>query len=153
MTTSHQKPGVELPRFVCIEGRVTLSLCWMEHHVMKMYWGSGDIASHILDLSISWRWMVSFMLWPLYPQGKSPWYPLDRMFGGPQSCSGCSGEEKNSQPQPEIEPKNPNCPACSLVTIPTELSRLLYIKDTSDNKLSSMIVVWIDHCYRFLEKQ
>jgi len=24
-----------------------------------------------------WRWVVSFTLRPLYPQGKSPWYPLD----------------------------------------------------------------------------
>jgi len=36
--------------------------------------------------------------------GKSPWYPLDRRLDGPQSCSGRGGEEKNSQPQPEIEP-------------------------------------------------
>jgi len=47
---------------------------------------------------------------PLYPQGKSPWYPLHRL-GGPQSCSGCSGEEKNSQPLLGIESCNPNCPA------------------------------------------
>jgi hypothetical protein len=31
---------------------------------------------------------------PLYPQGKSPWYPLDRRLGGPQSRSGRGGEEK-----------------------------------------------------------
>jgi len=42
--------------------------------------------------------MVSFMPQPLYPQGKSPWYPLDRRLGEPQSWSGCGGEEKNSQP-------------------------------------------------------
>jgi hypothetical protein len=35
---------------------------------------------------------------PLYPQGESPWYPLDRRLGGPQSRSGRGGEEKNSQP-------------------------------------------------------
>jgi len=23
---------------------------------------------------------------PLYPHEKSPWYPLDRMLGGPQNC-------------------------------------------------------------------
>jgi hypothetical protein len=28
--------------------------------------------------------VVSFTLRPLYPQGKSPWYPLDRRLGGPQ---------------------------------------------------------------------
>jgi hypothetical protein len=37
------------------------------------------------------------MPWLLYTQRKSPWYPLDRRLGGPQSCSGHSGEEKNSQ--------------------------------------------------------
>jgi len=41
---------------------------------------------------------------PLYPQGKSPWYQVDRRLGVTQSRSGCGGEEKNSQPPPEIEP-------------------------------------------------
>jgi len=40
----------------------------------------------------------------LYPLGKSPWYPLDRRWGGPQSHSGCGGEEKNAQPLLGIEP-------------------------------------------------
>jgi hypothetical protein len=52
---------------------------------------------------------------PLYLQGKSPWYPLDRRLSGSQSRSGCSGEEKNSQRPPGIEPQNPNCPARSPV--------------------------------------
>jgi hypothetical protein len=34
------------------------------------------------------------------PREKSPWYPLDRRLGGPQSRTGCGGEEKNSQPPP-----------------------------------------------------
>jgi len=33
-----------------------------------------------------------------FPQGKSPWYPLDRKLDGPQSWCGHGGEEKNSQP-------------------------------------------------------
>jgi hypothetical protein len=49
--------------------------------------------------------VVSFRLQLLYLLGKSPWYPLVRRLGGPQSCSGCSGEEKNSQPLPGIEHK------------------------------------------------
>jgi hypothetical protein len=32
------------------------------------------------------------------PQGKSPWYPLDRRLGGSQSRPRRGGEEKNSQP-------------------------------------------------------
>jgi hypothetical protein len=38
------------------------------------------------------------------PLGKEPWYPLKRRLGGPQSRSGCGGEEKNSQPPLGIEP-------------------------------------------------
>jgi hypothetical protein len=36
----------------------------------------------------------------LYPQGKSPWYSLDRRLGGPQSRSRRGGLEKNSQHPP-----------------------------------------------------
>jgi hypothetical protein len=38
------------------------------------------------------------------PQGKSPWYPMDRRLGGPQSRSGRVGEEKNSEPLLGLEP-------------------------------------------------
>jgi len=38
------------------------------------------------------------MPWPLYSHGKSPWHPLDRRLGGPQTQSRSSGEKKNSQP-------------------------------------------------------
>jgi hypothetical protein len=43
----------------------------------------------------------------LYPQGKSPWYPLDRTLGEPQSRSWRGGEEKNSQPRRESNPDRP----------------------------------------------
>jgi hypothetical protein len=42
------------------------------------------------------------------PQGKSPWYSLDRRLGGPQNRSGRDGEERNSQTPPGIEPENPD---------------------------------------------
>jgi hypothetical protein len=48
--------------------------------------------------------VVSFTRRPLYPQEQSPWYPLDRRLGGPQSRSGRGGEKKNSQPLPGLEP-------------------------------------------------
>jgi hypothetical protein len=70
---------------------------------MKAYWRSGGIDPCSLDFGTRWRWVVSFTPRPLYPQGKSPWYPLDRRLGGPQSRSGCGDEEKNSQPPPGIE--------------------------------------------------
>jgi hypothetical protein len=34
-------------------------------------WGSGYIDTRFLDLVTSWRWMVNFTPWPLYPLGKS----------------------------------------------------------------------------------
>jgi hypothetical protein len=40
--------------------------------------------------------VVSFTHRPLYPQEKSPWYPLGRRLGGLQSRSGSGDEEKNS---------------------------------------------------------
>jgi hypothetical protein len=50
-------------------------------------------ASHSLTLALP-RWRVgTFMPWPLYPQVKSPWYPLDRRLGGPQSWSGHGGDD------------------------------------------------------------
>jgi hypothetical protein len=48
--------------------------------------------------------VVSFTPRPLYPQGKSPWYPLDRRLAGSQSRSGHGGEKKNSQPLSGLEP-------------------------------------------------
>jgi hypothetical protein len=86
--------------------KIKLSLCLTKHHAMKAYWGSGSIAPHILDLGTSRRRVVSFTPRPLYPQRKSPWYPLDRRLGGPQSRSGRGGEEKNSQHPSGIEPRS-----------------------------------------------
>jgi hypothetical protein len=81
-----------------------LSLCLTKHHAMKKYWESRGMDPLILDLGTRRRWVVSVTPRPLYPQGKSPWCPLDRRLGGHQSRSGHGGEEKNSQPQPGIEP-------------------------------------------------
>jgi hypothetical protein len=75
-----------------------------EHRTMKTYWGSGGIAPHILELSTRWRWVVTFTLRSLYPQGKSPCYPLDRRLGGLQSRCGRGGKEKNLQPLPGLQP-------------------------------------------------
>jgi hypothetical protein len=61
----------------------------------------------LFDLGTRWRWVVSFTHRPLYPQGKSRWYPFDRRLGGLQSPSGRGGEEKNSQPRRESNPRTP----------------------------------------------
>jgi hypothetical protein len=78
---------------------------------MKAYWGNGGIATRIIDLGIRWRSVVSFMTRPLYPQGKSPWFPLDRRLGELKCRSERGGEEKNSQHLSGLEP--PHHPARS----------------------------------------
>jgi len=68
--------------------------------------------------------VVSFTPQLLYPQGKSPQYPLDRRLDGAHIESGHSGEEENSLP---CQKSNPGHPAHSLVSILIELSQFLYI--------------------------
>jgi hypothetical protein len=102
---------------------------------MKTYWGSGSIAPRILDLGAGWRWVLNFTPQPFYPQGKSPWYPLDRRLAGPQRRSGRGGEEKNVQPLLGLEPPiiQPVAQRCT-----TELFRLLHIqKLTNQNSVPS----------------
>jgi hypothetical protein len=86
---------------VYIPGMFTIikwSLFLTEHYAIKAYWGSGGIAPRILDFGTRWRWVASFTPRPLYSQGKSPWYPLDRRLGGPQNRSERGGKEKIFQP-------------------------------------------------------
>jgi hypothetical protein len=66
---------------------------------------------------------MSFM--PLPP--KDPLhYPFNRRLGGPQSQSGCIGEDKNLLPLPGMEIIFLGRPANSLVTILTMLSKLWF---------------------------
>jgi hypothetical protein len=79
-------------------------------------WGCGVKAPHIINLSTTWRWMVSFMPQPLYSRVKSPQYSMDRRVVGLQSWIGHDSEKRNSLPLP-------GCPD-SLVIILTELSKI-----------------------------
>jgi len=40
-------------------------------------WWSGGTRSFSLNVGTSWRWVVSFTLWPLYFQGKKPLVPVE----------------------------------------------------------------------------
>lgn len=60
--------------------------------------GSGCIDPWFLDLSTSWRCVISFTPWPLYPHGKDTWYPLYRRLGGHHSQSWWQGEVKILDP-------------------------------------------------------
>jgi hypothetical protein len=115
-----------------------------EHHAIKAYCGSGGMAQRILDLGTRWGWVVRFISRQFYLQRKSPSNSLDRRLGGPQSWSGCGGEEKNSQLPPELEP--PIIQAVAQRCATELLSWLLfhfryYIKVGQDNFLCSPFVV------------
>jgi hypothetical protein len=70
--------------------------------------------------------VVIFTPRPLYPRGKSPRYPLDRMLGGPQSRSGRLGEKKILDPTGTRTPTPPPS-SPQPVAIPTTLPRLLLL--------------------------
>jgi hypothetical protein len=80
---------------------------------------SGDIASPFLTLALH-RDVVSFMPQPFYPQ-----YPLYKRLGGSQSQSECYGEKNNHLSLPGIKPQFLGRPVLMIVTILTELSRLI----------------------------
>jgi hypothetical protein len=53
--------------------KVKLSLCLTNLALRhEGVWGSWCIDPHFLDLSTSWRWMVSFTPLPLYPSERAP---------------------------------------------------------------------------------
>jgi hypothetical protein len=84
-----------------VKDKVVPVLFLTEHHAMKAYWEWRYSSTHSLTSTVDGgEWSAScpgrFTLIPRYP--------LDRRLGGPQSCSGRGGEEKNSQPPPGIEP-------------------------------------------------
>jgi hypothetical protein len=62
--------------------RVTFSFYLIKQHFMKTYEGVD-----IVDLGTRCRWVVSFTPRPLGPSRNSPWYPLGRRLGWPQSRS------------------------------------------------------------------
>jgi hypothetical protein len=113
---------------------------------MKTGSGSGGITSRILDLGTRWRWMVSFTPRPLYRQGESPLYPLDRSLDEPQSSSGCGGEEKNSQPRRESSPRTPIVQSVAqrytdwVIIVPKQT--VLYINFNFYNLLPVPVVAW-----------
>jgi len=67
-------------------------------NIPKMHIGSGGIPPHsLLALTLDGSgW--SALSRPLYPCKKSPWYLLSRVLGGPQSWSGCFGEQPRFLP-------------------------------------------------------
>jgi hypothetical protein len=80
---------------------------------MKVWGGSRSKALCVLNLGTKWRSMVSFILQPLYRQGKS------LRLSGPQSQSQHDGKEKNTFPA-----RNQTSVVQSIITIITLLTAL-----------------------------
>jgi hypothetical protein len=83
--------------------------------------------------------VVSFTPRPLYLQGKSHQYPLDRKLGGPQSRSGRGGEEKNSQPCRESNPRTPMRMMMMIIIIIPLLSAKMLINVVILNLLTNVL--------------
>jgi hypothetical protein len=90
----------------------------IKHHTMTSSWGKIGIATCILNLGTRWK-CVEAPGPGRFNAGERRRYPLVWRLDGPQSRSGCSGEDIKilSLPLPGIEPRR------SLVTILTGLSR------------------------------
>jgi len=50
-------------------------------HGLRSAGGSGYVAPIIFNLGTGWMWVVSFTNWPLYPWGKSNYYPVSMRLG------------------------------------------------------------------------
>jgi hypothetical protein len=61
---------------------IKLSLCLTKDHAMTTYWRVEVITPRIIDFGTTWKWVFSFTRRPLYTQGKSSRYSLDRRLGG-----------------------------------------------------------------------
>jgi hypothetical protein len=75
-----------------------------------------------VEVGTKLRWVVNFTSRPLYLRGKSPFTNRTGGWVGPRAGLDVTEKRKISFPCRE---SNPGRPACSLVAIPTELSRLL----------------------------
>jgi hypothetical protein len=80
---------------------------WAPRHEGELGEWRYSFTHSLTSLGTRWRWVVSFTPRPIYSQGKSPWYPLDRRLSGLQSRCGRGGEDKNSQPRRESNPITP----------------------------------------------
>jgi hypothetical protein len=79
----------------------------------------GDTAPLICNLSTRLAWVVSFLPWPLYSQGKNRWYLLNRRLGGSQIQSRHLEEVLRLLPLLGVKLPFLRCPVCSQVTILT----------------------------------
>jgi len=79
--------------------------CLIKHHAMKTYWESRGIATLVLNLGTRLRWVVSFTLRPIYPQGRtltSDTYCLGALVGPKNRFERVGGQKNLSLPGIEL---------------------------------------------------
>jgi hypothetical protein len=96
--------------------------------------GECRCSSNLLDLGRRWRWVVNLTVRLLYPQGKSPQYPLNGGWVLPRA--GRNAVEWRKILLPCLE-SNAGCRACS-----PSLSRLRY-PDLTSNSIQTLYIYWI----------
>jgi hypothetical protein len=88
--------------------------------------GSGCIDPRFLDLCTIWKWVLSFTRLPLYPQGKSSPYLLDKSWVGLRTGLD-NVKRRKILPLPGFELRSLGHPARNAAAISTSLSRLVEI--------------------------
>jgi len=95
-----------------------------------VYGGSQRIAPRIFDVGTKLFWVVIFTPRSFYLRGKWLRYPLNFLCET-QSQSGRFGEDINLLLLPGIERRFLDCPVRSLVTVPSELSLRIFMKNNA----------------------
>jgi hypothetical protein len=107
--------------------------------------GNGERTPLLLNLSTSWRWVLIFTSQLFYPWQKSLWYPFGLDAGR---------KRKIFSPYGEFNCGSLMDPACSIVTVPTELPccyrhvcYFLIIKPTRCTNFSYLFWKWNSTCF------
>jgi hypothetical protein len=91
-------------------------------------------SSTILDLGTRWC-AVNFRPRPLYPRGKSPWYPLHKRLGGSKNLTPGGIESRSSIPYPVAIPA---LKMFSEITSQSRWSEIRNIETVNGGKLSCL---------------
>jgi hypothetical protein len=103
--------GIEIdvswdPRVTPLQHNATrLMLVLVTRYAMKTLGGGGCADPHFLELGTSWKGVVSFTPWTLYPRRNRTRYPLDRrLFGLEASLKGVKKRKFFTLPGLESRP-------------------------------------------------
>jgi hypothetical protein len=104
-----------------------------------VHWSSGDTAACILNLRTMWRCVTSFMPQPFYTWGKNPHTHLTGSCMGPRASLDAVVKRINPSSCWKL---NVTHPAHTLVTILTELLRLISSTHFTSNLWKAFKIPW-----------